>query len=96
MQFHSAPTIVVRNTRATEALWESLVFISSGGGQDQVGLRYWLRKQQMKITVTSHRYATTGEMQLYDETAPDNEILIDVLVEFASMDDANRFIVQWS
>lgn len=96
MQFFTAPQIIVRHDDH-EKLVGSIGAISCGGHhtKDTVGIGYWLRKEKMRITVTTHRYSTVGEMAIWDETLPDAETHLDVIVEFASVEDANRFVAYW-
>ncbi|KQM20171.1 hypothetical protein [Novosphingobium sp. Leaf2] len=93
MEFFTAPQIIVRETAATNDLLGSLQAISVGDGEDSIGLGFWLRKQGMRITVTTQRYNTAGEVF---GGFPESLILMDAIVEFSSVEDANRFVAQWS
>jgi len=93
MEFFTAPQVIIRETAATYDLLGSLHAISVGDGEDSIGLGYWLRKQGMRITVTTQRYDTAGDMF---GGFPDNHLIMDAIVEFATVEDANCFIAQWS
>lgn len=95
MEIYNPTQIIVREKTHTR-LVETLAIIAMGGGHDQIGLGYWLQREDMRIVVAPLRFDTIGEMGDLDPTVPSNRLLDDVVVEFASLNDAQRFMEQWA